>query len=409
MPKLINRNPKLSKLGKYAVVYYRGKIHYLGRHGTPEALTAYNRLCAEIQANPVFPPPSGEKRITVRELTAAFLDHASANLDPTSYSFYRVIILDFLDNLYGDETPVEEFTPRCLKLVRDEFVRSCRFCRNIVNRCTKCVIAIFAWGVENELVQETTWRALKTVKTLAKGHPGTFDHKEREAVPDEVILRTLPFMPPTLRAMVQLQRILGMRPNEIFKMRVGDIDRTRGNGLWYYVPGSYKTSAFVGKIQFPLGKPEQELITPYLEGKQADNAVFSPRTAMAERKIEKRAHRKTKISPSQAARDETRAAKPSRYSEFYNRDSYRNAIEHAITKGNKVLPESDKIPHWTPHQLRHTAATVTELSHSDEDVQALLGHRTVNMSKRYTHTQLVRREELARNRQNPFDTKGVES
>jgi len=54
MPKLINRNPKLSKLKEYAVVYFHGKIHYLGRHGTPEALIAYNRLCAEIQANPVF-------------------------------------------------------------------------------------------------------------------------------------------------------------------------------------------------------------------------------------------------------------------------------------------------------------------------------------------------------------------
>lgn len=54
--------------------------------------------------------------------------------------------------------------------------------------------------------------------------------------------------------MVQLQRILGMRPNEIFKMRVGDINTTRDNGVWYYVPGSYKTAKFVGKIVFPLGK-----------------------------------------------------------------------------------------------------------------------------------------------------------
>ena len=60
-------------------------------------------------------------------------------------------------------------------------------------------------------------------------------------------------MPPTLRAMVQLQRLLGMRPNEIFKMRVGDIDTTRENGLWYYEPGAYKTARFVGKIVFPLG------------------------------------------------------------------------------------------------------------------------------------------------------------
>lgn len=102
---------------------------------------------------------------------------------------------------------------------------------------------------------ETTWRALKAVKTLKKGSPGTFDHEEREPVSDDIIQRTLPFMPPTLRAMVQLQRILGMRPNEIFKIRVGDIDRTRDNGLWYYVPGSYKTAKYVGKIVFPLGNP----------------------------------------------------------------------------------------------------------------------------------------------------------
>ncbi|MGL6194729.1 MAG: hypothetical protein ACRC2T_07905 [Thermoguttaceae bacterium] len=95
-------------------------------------------------------------------------------------------------------------------------------------------------------------------------------------------------MPQTLQAMVQLQRILGMRPNEIFKMRVGDIDTTRKNGLWYYMPGSYKTSKYVGKIVFHLGKPEQKLIAPYLEGKTSEQAVFSPRTAMGERNVMQR-------------------------------------------------------------------------------------------------------------------------
>jgi len=77
MPKLINRNPKLSKLRKYAVVYYRGKIYYFGQYGTPEALSAYNRFCAELQANPTILLSSGEKCVTVRELAAAFLDHAN--------------------------------------------------------------------------------------------------------------------------------------------------------------------------------------------------------------------------------------------------------------------------------------------------------------------------------------------
>jgi hypothetical protein len=190
-------------------------------------------------------------------------------------------------------------------------------------------------------------------------------------------------------------------------MRVGDIDKTRGNGLWYYVPGSYKTSRFVGKIVFPLGKPEQELIAPFLVDKASDAAVFSPRQAMNERAAEARANRKTKISPSQAAKEAERKAKPStRYNEFYNRCAYRLAIKYAIAKGNNVLPEDQQIPHWFPYQLRHAAATETELVHSDTDAQALLGHRTVNTTKRYSKAQLVKREILAQNRRNPFDTDG---
>ena len=204
--------------------------------------------------------------------------------------------------------------------------------------------------------------------------------------------------------MVIVQRLTGCRPNEIYKMRVGDIDTTRGDGLWYYVPNSYKTSVFVGKIVFPLGKPEQELIAPYLEGKSSEQAVFSPATAIAERNAEKRANRKTKVSPSQAARDEKRAMKSSRYSEFYDHRSYRQAILHAITKGNKTLPDGEQIPHWYPYLLRNSAATATELEHSDEDAQALLGHKTVNMTKRYSKTQLKRREVMARNRRNPFES-----
>ena len=403
MPVLKNRPPKYQRSGKYAVVYHHGKRIYLGEYGSPESHTAYSRFVAERQSNPTFYLAKGEASVSVKELTAAFLDYAVANIDPTEYGHLRVIVVDFLLKLYSDDTPVDSFKPSCLKLVRAEFIQSRRFCRKIVNSYTRRLVSIFAWGVEHELVPETIWRALTAVKSLPEGYPGTFDNDERQPVPDDVIRRTLPFMPSTLRAMVQVQYLTGCRPSEIFNMRVGEIDRTRGNGLWYYTPKSHKTKKFIGKKEIPLGKPEQELIAPYLEGKKPESAVFSPRTAQAERNAEKRANRKTKISPSQAARDKIRATKPTRYSEFYTRHSYHQAIEHAITKGNKVLPDDAKIPHWFPYQLRHAAATVTELEHGDTDAQALLGHRTVNMTKRYSKTQKTRREVLARNRRNPFD------
>ena len=102
MPKLINRNPKLSKLKKYAVVYYHGKIVYLGDYGTPEALAAYNRFCAEVQSNPALRPPIEEANVTVKELAAAYLDYAKANTDPTTYIIYRMIVLDSLKYPFAD-------------------------------------------------------------------------------------------------------------------------------------------------------------------------------------------------------------------------------------------------------------------------------------------------------------------
>jgi integrase len=362
---------------------------------------------AESQAAPTFHLAKGETKVTVSELTAAFLDHAEATVESRGYSHYRVIVLDFLDKLYGDNTPVDDFKPSCLKLVRENMIQSRRFCRKMVNKYANLIISIFGWGVESELVAETTWRALKAVKSLPEGYPGTFDNEERQPVPDDVIRRTLPFMPPTLRAMVQVQYLTGSRPSEIFNMRVGEIDTTRGNGLWYYTPKSHKTKKYIGKKEIPLGKPEQKLIAPYLEGKKPDAAVFSPRTAQEERNAERKAKRKTKVSPSQVARDKARAAKPSRYGEFYIPTSYRQAIRYAVRKANQGLPDGERIPYWYPYLLRNSAATATELAHSDEDAQALLGHRTVNMTKRYSKTQKARREALARKRQNPFDPDGL--
>ena len=65
MPKLVNKNPKLGKNGIYAVVRYKGKTHRLGKHGTPEALTAYNRFCVELHTNPAFLVPKNERDITL--------------------------------------------------------------------------------------------------------------------------------------------------------------------------------------------------------------------------------------------------------------------------------------------------------------------------------------------------------
>ena len=404
MPKLKNKPPKYSKLKQYAVVYSHGKTHYLGLYGSPESKAAYARFIAESRVDPVFLPPQEGEKVTVPDLVAAFLEYVEPTLDDSTFGHYRTLVGDFLLKLYGDGTAVDDFKPRCLKLIRSEMIQSQRFCRNTINVYTRRIVSIFGWGVSEELALETTWRALKSVQPLKKGYPGTYDNPEREEVPDYVIIQTLPFMPKTLATMVQVQRLTGMRPSEICKMRVGDIDQTRDPELWYYVPESHKTEEHVGKKDIPLGKPEQDLIRPYTFGRMSGASVFSPRTAQEERNAEKRANRKTKISPSQATRDKTRATKPSRYNEFYDKRSYWRAVKHAIVRGNKVLPEGKKILHWFPYQIRHAAGTETERQTGSLDkAQALLGHKTPNVTRRYAKAQLTIAEEMARSRVNPFE------
>ena len=404
MPKLKNKPPKYAKLKNYAVVYISGKIHYLGQYGSPESRSAYARLVAEYQPNAQFLlPKPDEGGVTVGELAAAFLDHAEATLKKPNYVHHRIAIGDFLLKLYGDVF-VNDFKPSSLKLLREEMIKSQRLCRKQINDYISRVVRVFSWGLEEELVKYETVAVLKAVKPLQEGYPGTHDHEDREEVTDEVIKRTLPFMPPTLRAMVQIQRLTGCRPSEIFNMKAGQIDKNSTPDLWLYRLPQHKTKKKTKREKIiPFGKPEQVLLSPYLEGKTVEQAVFSPGAAMEERRAEQRANRKSKLTPSQEMRDQANATKSSKYREFYNKDSYRQAVEYAINKGNKELPEDERIPYWTPYQIRHTAATAMELEEGLDEAQALLDHSSANTTKRYAHGRLEKLKELARNRSNPFE------
>ena len=208
-----------------------------GKSNSPESREAYARFEIEWWENSRRPiaervpptlPSSGEKTdTTVKEVALAFLQYAEATKAKTNFDHYRVGIMDFLIKHYGG-IPADEFTTSCLNLTRAAMIQSRRFCRVGINDYTRRIVTLFRWGVSVGLVETMTAWALETVKPLEPGYPGTFDHPEREYVIDPVIIATLPLLPPTLQAMIKLQRLTGMRPSEVFKMLVGDIDTQRG-------------------------------------------------------------------------------------------------------------------------------------------------------------------------------------
>ena len=261
MPKLKNRYPAMYRDKNSAVSKHNGQRIYHGAWGSPEADKSYKRFIAALLENPTLCLRVGKDTdVLVSELATAFLEAHESKMGGADYANFKYAI-GYLAEVY-DELAVNEFSPKKLKVVRSQMVKASTLCRGTVNKYIKYIKRIFSWGVEEELVNANVGLGLRAVKALREGEEGTFDHPERVAVPFEAVLATLPFLPPTVAAMVQIQWMRGFRPNEIFKMRVGDIDRSRENGLWYYIPGSYKTAEHVGKIEFPLGIPEQELLAP---------------------------------------------------------------------------------------------------------------------------------------------------
>jgi integrase len=70
------------------------------------------------------------------------------------------------------------------------------------------------------------------------------------------------------------------------------------------------------------------------------------------------------------------------------------------------LESGDKpVPHWFPYQLRHSAGTEMSRTQGKEKAQHLLTHASIETTEIYDDSALEVREELARNRKNPFSTK----
>jgi integrase len=400
MPKLKNVPPKLCRIKatNTAVVSINGRRIVLGPYGSEKSLQEYARFLAEWTNADVKEKVRAEKKSpTVAKLVAEYLKWAEKNIAPPHFVHSKTAA-SFLVSLHR-QTPVENFGPIALTAVQQKMAESGRFSRNYVNDLISRARTMFNWGVANELVPESVAAALKYVQPLREGRTTAPESAPREDVPDEVVDRTLSYLFTTVAAMVQVQRLAAMRPSEVCRMMVGDIDQT--GEIWIYRPGKHKGSWRGHHRAVALGTPEQELIGPRLAGKSPESAVFSPIDAMAEKKERDAARRKTKVQPSQVKRAKDRARNlKSRVREFYDSNSYRQSIEYAIKTANKTLPPDQQIPHWTPYQLRHAAVTELTLENDGnlDIARAVAGQKSISVTQVYNHADLKIAIEQAKKR-----------
>ncbi len=385
--------PKYShyKLKNFAVVRLDGKDHYLGKYESEDSRDKYRRVVAEwLAAGPSAscgpqvgsPAPS---ELTVNELILAYARFVDGYYikdgRPTVEPGNIRLVLRIVRRLYGT-TLVTSFGPLALKAVRDEMIRAGN-CRSEINRRVGRVVRMFKWGVSEELVPAGVFEALCTVSGLRKVCSAVREKPPVALVPDADVEAIHPRVNRQVRAMIDLQRLTGMRPGEVVLMRTTDLDRS--GDVWLSTPSRHKTEHHGKARQVFIGPRGQELLRPWL---RADSKafLFSPAEAMQERRVERRAQRQTPVQPSQADRSKGQPGKAP--GARYTVGSYRRAIQ--------VACQALGVTRWHPHQLRHSAATEIRKRFGLEASRVVLGHDDIRATQIYAEEDRGRGIEVMR-------------
>jgi integrase len=354
-----------------------------GPHGSKEYLEAFGRLQLEIATSPAVAVADLDG-ITVNEVLAAYYEHADRYYadehgKPTKELGCMKAATKPVRELYG-ETPAGQFGPVALKAVRQCMVNA-GLCRTLVNRRADRIKRVFKWAASEELIPVSVYESLRTLAGLRRGKTDARESKPVKPVADAVVEATLPHLPPHVRGIIEVMRHTGMRPTEVCRMTLGQIDRT--GDTWVYRPMTHKTAHHGKTRAVPLGPNARAVIIAHLRGRSLDpnEPLFSPRRQRDERFAAMRGNRKTPVQPSQVDRKKPKPKKMPR--EHYSQESITHAVSTAAKKAN--------VEHWHPYQLRHAYGTKVRKEHGLEAAQVLLGHSRADVTQVYAQ----RNEELA--------------
>lgn len=375
-------------------VEYRGKRIYLpGPYQSRQSIAAYQAFLAKIIAE-LSPPDPQDPPISIAELVDQYLAWAIGYYGQgTEYG----CIFDAcqpLAAMYG-RTPAAMFGPRALAAVRDAMVAGRiqvdgqtvwqarrPWSRTYINHQVARIKRMFAWGVAQECVPAAVADAIQYLPGLRRGKTTARESQRVRPAAEAVVEATIAKMPPVLAAMVRLQQITGMRSANLCALRPADIDRSRP--VWRYAPPRHKSAWRGTTLTVFLGPKAQAILAPYLD-RAPDAYCFSPAEAWAQRAEARRAARKTPVPPSQQRRRRQRRQRP--HGPKYSVASYRRAVRYACRLAG--------VPPWTPHQLRHHAATAIRSRYGLEGAQVYLGHTRADVTQIYAERDLGLAEQIA--------------
>jgi integrase len=376
--------PKYSKhrASGQAIVTIGGVSHYLGPHGTKASKLEYDRLIGEwITAGR---PSSAAKStdLTIAELCQRYKRHAESYYSHGGTTHNIGTACRTLRLRYGG-TLASEFGPLALKAVRQQFVEH-GASRTYCNRLTDIIRRMFKWAAGEQLVSISAWQSLTAVSGLRCGHTEAPENEPIGPIDEATVDATLPLLPDTVAAMVKLQRLTGMRPDEVCRLRPCEVDRTAE--VWTFAPLQHKTAHRGRKRTVFIGPKGQEILTPYLL-RDAESFCFVPAETVAKQLAVRNAKRKTPLSCGNVpGSNRIRRKRKRTAGTRYDVHAYRRAIHRAADKAN--------VPRWSPNRLRHSAATEIRKRFGLEAAQVVLGHSAADVTQIYAERDLAKAAEV---------------
>ena len=265
--------------------------------------------------------------------------------------------------LYGG--PCREFSPLKLKALRKVLIES-GLSRNTINQRIGRIVHVFKSGASEELVPASIHQAAKTVSGLQKGR--TRPRKRTRPTRSRCARGCIrPFVPRQMWAMIELQRLTGMRSGEVVMMRTADLDRSGKSG-----PTPRITRCFTGAES---GESSSARPLNRLEAVAQGRAGRVPvlprrgkrRAIRGNAGGEKDPHSALPVGPE--GRNETSTR------HHYTTRTYYHAVASACNRAN--------VPSWHPNQLRHNAATRLRKDFGLDVARVILGHSSPAVTEVY--------------------------
>jgi len=299
--------------------------------------------------------------------------------------------------LYGD-TDAAVFGPIALSTCIDRMIRD-GLGRSTCNHEIKILKQAFKWATTQELIPPSVNHALSALGGLRRGRSKAREPKRVLPVPEQSIEAIRPYVSKAVWGLIQLQLATAARPGELVALQSKDIDRF--GDVWTATPADHKTAHHGHERRLYFGPRAQEVLAPLLLGRPDDAYIFSPTEAVHQHHAARHLARKTPLSCGNRP-GTNRSLCPKRPpGEHYTVGSYRRAIARACDQAfphprltnrprEELNPEElrelrtwQQPNRWTPHRLRHNAATRLRKDYGIEMARAILGHRAPSTTEIY--------------------------